>query len=404
MIKVNNIYKHFKLYSKPSDRLKEIMFRRTYHHHHEALKGISFTVEAGETLGILGKNGAGKSTLLKIITGVILADSGECHVDGKITGLLELGTGFDENLTGIQNIQGNGLLIGMSQKEIEQQRGAIIDFSELGDYIQEPLRTYSSGMRMRLAFAIAIHAKPDCFIIDEALSVGDAYFQQKCIRKIREFRDQGGSMIFVSHDLNAVKMICDKVMVLDQGEVVSQGSPEEAVNYYNRIIAKLNEQENALGKAKKAQNFGNNKATIKSVELIGERSLSSVVSSGEQAKIKIQVQSNEQIDDLTIGIMIRDRFAQDIFGTNSYLLEETQHLQPGELYQYIFKLSMDIAPGKYTLTVALHSQDHHIDDCYHWVDNMLSFEVAGYVNEQFAGVCNLHPEFFNEPVTVSVID
>ncbi len=396
MIKVNNIYKHFKLYAKPSDRLKEIFFRRSYHHYHEAIKGVSFAVAAGETLGILGKNGAGKSTLLKIITGIVLADSGECHVDGKITGLLELGTGFDENLTGIQNIQGNGLLIGMSQKEIEEQKQAIIDFSELGDYILEPLRTYSSGMRMRLAFAIAIHAKPDCFIIDEALSVGDAYFQQKCMRKIREFRAQGGSMIFVSHDLNAVKMICDKVIVLDQGELVSQGTPEEAVNYYNRIIARLDEQESSIQNARQAQNFGNKKATIESVELRGESSLSSVVSSGELTNVIVQIQAHEQIDDLSIGFMIRDRFAQDIFGTNSFLLQQTYHLIPGKPYQYIFQFPMDIAPGKYTLTVALHSQENHIDDCYHWIDNMLSFEVAGYKDKQFSGVCNLHPQLLNE--------
>ena len=263
MIKVNKIYKQFKLYNKPSDRLKEMILRRSYHHYYEALKDISFSVAAGETLGILGKNGAGKSTLLKIITGIVLPDSGSFHVDGKITGLLELGTGFDQNLTGLQNIQSNGLLIGMSKEQIEQQHQAIIAFSELGDYIHEPIRTYSSGMVMRLAFSIAIHAQPDCFIIDEALSVGDAHFQQKCMRQIREFREQGGSMIFVSHDLNAIKMICDKVIVLDQGHIVCEGTVEAGVNYYNRIMAKLDEQENALAKQKKAQNFGNNKAIIK---------------------------------------------------------------------------------------------------------------------------------------------
>lgn len=399
MIKVNKIYKQFKLYNKPSDRLKEMILRRSYHHYYEALKDISFSVAAGETLGILGKNGAGKSTLLKIITGIVLPDSGSFHVDGKITGLLELGTGFDQNLTGLQNIQSNGLLIGMSKAQIEQQHQAIIEFSELGDYIHEPIRTYSSGMVMRLAFSIAIHAQPDCFIIDEALSVGDAHFQQKCMRQIREFREQGGAMIFVSHDLNAIKMICDKVIVLDQGGIACEGTVETGVNYYNRIMAKLDEQENALAKQKKAQNFGNNKAMIKAVELTGKDSHSSVVSSGEQAQIKIQVQSNEKIEDLTIGIVIRDRFAQDIFGTNSFLLKETHRMQAGKYYQFIFMLTMDIAPGKYTLTVALHSQENHIKDCYHWIDNVISFEVAGYRNEQFSGLCNLHPELSYALVT-----
>jgi len=288
MIKVSNISKQFKLYNKPSDRLKEILFQRfstiKFHHIYEALKDVSFEVKEGETLGILGKNGAGKSTLLKIITGVLLPNSGSVWVDGKITGLLELGTGFDNELTGMQNIIGNGLLIGMTKAEILQQRQAIIDFSELADFIEEPIRTYSSGMVMRLAFSIAMHAHPQCFVIDEALSVGDAHFQQKCMRHIKQFRQQGGSIIFVSHDLNAVKMVCDKALVLDQGKIIAQGNPEEAVNHYNRLMSEFDEQEKLLPRPKVAQqNYGNLKAKIIHAKLLGEQSDSSIISCGEKA-------------------------------------------------------------------------------------------------------------------------
>jgi len=393
MIKVNQLSKRFKRYKRPVDRLKEVFFRRCYHQNYQALKDISFTVPSGQTLGILGKNGAGKSTLLKIISGVLLADEGDIQVSGRITGLLELGTGFDKELSGLQNIENNGLLIGMRKEEIAQQQQNIIDFSELGDFIHEPLRTYSSGMVMRLAFSIAMYAKPDCFLIDEALSVGDAHFQQKCINHIRAFKKNGGSIIFVSHDLNAIKMICDLAIVLDQGEIVAQGSAEHAVNHYNRIMARLDEEENksfrAVSETSAQQNFGNRKATITGARLVGEQSGSAIVSSGEMATLTIDVLAADNIDNMTIGLLIRDRFGQDVFGTNSHYLGASINVKQSQQYQANFEVKMDIAPGKYSVTLALHSQESHIDDCYHWVDNEVTFEVAGVVGYQFSGVCRL---------------
>ena len=387
MITVSNLGKTFKLYSRPVDRLKEVIFRRCYHYDYSALNNVSFNVKAGETLGILGKNGAGKSTLLKIISGVLMPDSGEVLINGKITGLLELGTGFDKELTGMQNIKGNGLLIGMTNEEIIQQQQQIIDFSELGSFINEPLRTYSSGMVMRLAFSIAMHARPDCFLIDEALSVGDAHFQQKCIRHITQFKQQGGAIIFVSHDLNAVKMICDHVIVLDKGTVVAEGSPEQAVNHYNMIMAQLDEQTNARQQI--TQNYGSLKAEILKATLSGEDSKSDIVSSGEIVNICIDIHSLEKIMDMTIGIVIRDRFGQDIYGINSNLLKQFCEFEKGKEYQATFCIPMQISPGKYTITIALHSEANHMENCYHWVDNMIRFEVAGFKKNQFSGVCNL---------------
>ncbi len=398
MIQVSNLYKKFKIYNTASDRLKEIFFqgfsKKTYHHSHEVLKDISLTVKEGETIGILGKNGAGKSTLLKILTGILMPSSGTFHIDGKITGLLELGTGFDSELSGLKNIVTNGLLIGMSNEEIEQQRDAIITFSELGDYINEPVRTYSSGMIVRLAFSIGIHANPECFVIDEALSVGDAHFQQKCIRRIKEFRQAGGAIIFVSHDLNAVKIICDRAIVLDQGMIVAEGTPERAVNHYNQIIADLDEHDSLSPEQNSLeQNFGNQKANISSAKLIGLESKSSIVSSGEKVMLTINISAFQDIDDLTVGFMIRDRFGQDIFGTNSHHLGSKHEIKKSQHYQSVFTFVMDITPGKYTITIALHSQENHIDECYHWIDNVINFEVAGIIGYNFSGICRFDSQY-----------
>lgn len=237
MIAVDQISKRFKLYRAPSDRLKEILFRRSFHKDFHAVSDVSFTVNAGETLGIIGENGAGKSTLLKLLTGVLIPDTGQIHINGKITGLLELGTGFNPEFSGIDNIIHNATYLGLSRREINGRLDRIVEFTELGDFIHEPIKTYSSGMVMRLAFSTAIHADPTAFVVDEALSVGDAYFQQKCMEKIREFKANGGSIVFVSHDMNAVKVLCDKALLLDHGRVAEEGQPENVINAYNFLIA-----------------------------------------------------------------------------------------------------------------------------------------------------------------------
>ena len=273
MLIVDRLKKVYKLYDRPSDRLKSFLLRKQYYRQYTAIDSVSFQLKAGESLGILGQNGAGKSTLLKMLAGVLLPDQGNISIDGNITGLLELGTGFDNNLTGYENVLINGLLIGMSQQEVEAKRQTIIDFSELHDFISEPMRTYSSGMAMRLAFAIAIHADPQCFLVDEALSVGDGYFQQKCINKIKQYRESGGALVFVSHDLNAVKMVCDRVIVLDQGQVVADCDPEQGVNIYNRLLARESQQDqssivNGVG-SQSSQNYGSNLAEFISIDVAG---------------------------------------------------------------------------------------------------------------------------------------
>lgn len=390
MIRVRNVGKRFRLYRRPADRLREIIFRKPLHHEHHALTDVSFEVLPGRTLGIIGHNGAGKSTLLKMLNGVLLPDTGSIERGGRITGLLELGTGFNVELTGDRNIDNNGLLIGMTPDEIAERRQAIVEFSELGDFIHEPLKTYSSGMIMRLAFSIAIHAQPDTFLVDEALAVGDAHFQQKCYRRIREFREAGGSILLVSHDLNAIKMLCDEVLLLDHGKALEIGDPERVVNVYNYLVALQGESNAGMTTATGGHSeYGTGQATLLRVEFTGQDSQASTVSSGETVRCRVHYRINEELPDLTVGILIRDRFGQDIYGVNSSLLGIAVPVLPGEWYAD-FEMPLELAPGKYTLTAALHADINHLDACYHWRDAAVNFEVAGVRGHLFAGVCRLN--------------
>ncbi|MFA5632400.1 MAG: ABC transporter ATP-binding protein [Porticoccaceae bacterium] len=387
MIEVTGLEKSFKLYPHPSHRIKELLLRRPFHTSHQALKGISFSVAQGETLGIIGRNGAGKSTLLKILNGVLLPDKGQVACGGRVTGLLELGTGFDPALSGLQNIRTNGLLLGMSEAEIDERTEDIIAFADLGHFIHEPLRTYSSGMSMRLAFSIAIHADPQAFLIDEALSVGDGLFQQKCMQRIREFRASGGSIIFVSHDLNAVKVICDRVAVLNEGKLVFLGSPEDGVNYYMQMLTTDDAPETSVLEG----GYGNFHAMIRNAALKGADSGSNLVTSGEEVTLDVDIEARESLPPMSLGLMIRDRFGQDIFGTNSHAHDKPIALAAGESCTLRFTFPMRLKPGKYTITLALHDGIEHTDHCYHWWDNATQFEVAGKRGPLFVGVCNLCP-------------
>ena len=393
MIKIDAITKKFRLYRSPSDRIKEIILRRVYHREVIALNNISFDVSEGESIGIIGVNGAGKSTLLKILIGILIPDSGQICMDGKITGLLELGTGFNYEKTGLENIYMNGSLIGLGKEQIDHKKQEIIDFTELGDFIYNPVKTYSSGMIIRLAFSIAFHADPKCFVVDEALSVGDAYFQQKCMRHIRDFRWNGGSIIFVSHDLNAVKMLCDKALLLNRGAIIEMGSPEEVINHYNCLIAKMSHEENQMIITSTAKrSYGTFEARIIMVTVRGENSHSNVINSGELATIEIIVKSIMDLNDTTVGFLIRDRYGQDIFGTNTYHYGYKNKLEKGKTYSFSFVVRMDIGPGVYTVTTAIHTKDAHIENCFHWLDSSVEFKIAGNYNNYYIGLCKLYPE------------
>lgn len=385
MIHLERVCKRFRLYPRPADRLWEAITGRCRHQWHTAVDRISLEVKPGETVALLGRNGAGKSTLLKLVTGVLLPDSGHVKVDGRVTGLLELGTGFDPRLSGRQNIHVNGLMLGMTTEELAAREEAIIDFAELGRYIDEPLRTYSSGMAMRLGFSVAIHAQPQCFVVDEALAVGDARFQQKCVARIREFKEQGGSILFVSHDMNAIKMLADRAMVVEEGRAIFTGSPEECVAAYLRSLAGV---DNNI-EPEEQRGYGSGEVVIEAVRLAGSASGQNILGCGESARIEARVFARETVADVVLGFMLRDRFGQDLFGTNSWLHGTTFSLEAGNRYRITAELKMLLHPGRYTITAALHRGQYHSGSCFHWWDNAAEFEVAGVDGPCFAGVCRL---------------
>ncbi len=392
VLEVKNIAKIYKMYDNNFDRLKEVFTNKLYHKEFIANRDISFDLYEGETLGIIGVNGAGKSTMLKIIAGVIEPTSGEIVRHGRVTALLELGTGFNPQMTGKENILLNGTLIGMSAKECKEKEQEIIEFSELGDYIDEPLTTYSSGMSMRLAFSIAIFSKPQILIVDEALSVGDAHFAAKCTKALKERKKENMSIIYVSHDLNSLKLLCDRAILLNASEIGKEGKPEDIINSYNFLISKLNDtEENMSIKNLEKSSFGTFDVEIKNVTIQGDLSKSNVVSSGEHTTISVNIFSKIDVKDMTVGMIIRDKFGQDIFGTNTFHYKLTINFEAEKSYNCEFKMPINIGFGKYSVTAAIHSKDTHLENCAHWLDHAVDFEVVGVIGEIYAGLCRLEP-------------
>jgi lipopolysaccharide transport system ATP-binding protein len=250
-------------------------------------------------------------------------------------------------------------------------------------------------MVMRLAFSVAIHADPKAFVVDEALSVGDAYFQQKCMRKIKEFKTNGGSILFVSHDMNAIKVLCDQAILLDKGHVVEQDHPEKIINSYNFLIAKrLNGEEIKYLKNNITSGYGNHKVIIENIKLLDENNTTSkMFISGRPLKIMIRLSAKETIENITIGIAIRDKFGQDIYGTNSFLLKKKIRIQEGQSQTigYVFD-ELNIGPGKYTLSVAIHTDDTHVNECFHWIDKCAAFDIVNSGDSIFLGLVRLKPE------------
>jgi len=379
---VTNLGKAYKQYSNRWSRLLEWVTPGNAKRHHLkwVLQGINFSVQPGEAVGIIGINGAGKSTLLKLITGTTQPTTGSVHMTGRVAAMLELGMGFHPDFTGRQNAFMAGQLLGIGGEDIARLMPEIEAFAEIGDYIDQPVRVYSSGMQMRLAFSVATAIRPDILIVDEALSVGDAYFQHKSFDRIREFRKSGTTLLIVSHDKSSIQTICDRAILLNAGRVAMEGEPEAVMDYYNAMLADQQNQsvKQVVQDNGKVQTIsGTGEAVLEHSALLDEQNKPlEVVAIGQPVILQIQCRAKEPIPSLTVGFMIKDRTGQAVFGTNTHHLKHSiEHLHVGECITLRFHFDANFGEGSYSMAIALHSGQTHVMKNYEWRDLALIFNV-----------------------------
>lgn len=373
-IQVKNVSKVYKLYNRPADRLIDTfgLPGKKRFQEHVALKDISFKVRKGETLGIIGTNGSGKSTILKIITGVLNPTGGEVVIDGRISALLELGAGFNMEYTGIQNVYLNGMMMGFSDAEIDAKLQNILEFADIGEFVNQPVRTYSSGMFVRLAFAVAINIDPEILIVDEALSVGDVFFQAKCYKKFEEFKEQGKTIIFVSHDLSSIVKYCDRVVLLNRGSMLDEGTPKDMVGLYKRVMlgaarAEIKKKafgsgealEEALWKShyilnKDVDEYGSGKAEIIDFAILDDQGkFTSCIEKGSGFTIKSKVLFHSEISEPIFTYSFKDVKGTTITGTNTMFENVgTGTAAPGDIFVASFEQEMFLQGGEYLLSIS----------------------------------------------------
>ncbi len=382
-IRVDRLTKIYKLYNRQRDRFFESLglSRKPLSRDHYALREVSFHVKKGETVGIIGTNGSGKSTILKIITGVLSATSGSVEVDGRISALLELGAGFNMEYTGIENIYLNGTMIGFSHEEIDARLSDILEFADIGDFVYQPVKTYSSGMFVRLAFAVAINIDPEILIVDEALSVGDVFFQSKCYRKFEEFKSMGKTIVFVSHDLSSISKYCDRVILLNQGVKLTEGEPKAMVDLYKKLLVDQLDLETLKVKTyqtagddqtkelsrftpafpvnPQANEYGDRIAEITGFNIFDEDGQSSnTIEKGSTCTITMRVKFYQRVNDPIYAFTITNLKGTEITGTNS--LFEKASVKPrdaGEYQEISFTQRMDMQGGEYMLSLGCTGYD-----------------------------------------------
>ncbi|TFW35097.1 ABC transporter ATP-binding protein [Massilia horti] len=398
-IVVSGLGKAYKQYPSRWSRLAEWLLPAASARHRLkwVLRDISFRLGAGEAVGIIGINGAGKSTLLKLITGTSQPTSGSVAISGSVAALLELGMGFHPDFTGRQNAYMAGQLLGMAVEEISALMPQIEEFAEIGEYIDQPVRVYSSGMQMRLAFSVATVRRPDVLIVDEALSVGDAYFQHKSFERIREFRKQGTTLLIVSHDRAAIQSICDRAILLDGGRLALEGSPEQVMDFYNAMLAERDNakvEQSAAADGRVQTRSGTGEATVTRITLEnadGEQV--ETVNVGTDVSLRIGVRVNRPVRRLVLGYMIKDRLGQPIYGTNTHHMgQPLTDLQAGDELEYRFRFPLNLGAGSYSVTTALTSSETHLSDNYEWRDLAFLFMVANLNRNEFVGCNWLEPK------------
>ena len=398
-IRVENLGKAYKQYPTRWSRLLEWLLpvAKARHQLHWVLQDISFNVVPGEALGIIGINGAGKSTLLKLITGTTQPSTGSVTMEGRVAALLELGMGFHPDFTGRQNAFMAGQLLGLTSEDICRLMPEIEGFADIGDYIDQPVRVYSSGMQMRLAFSVATVVRPDILIVDEALSVGDAHFQHKSFERIRQYREQGTTLLLVSHDKQAIQSICDRAILLNQGHIALQGEPETVMDYYNAMIVDMKNdtiEQETVESGKTQTTSGTREASVTDIGLFnstGQRI--EVIGVGEHAELRIHIKAHKDIPRLVLGYMIKDRFGQPTFGTTSehHNVQLSSVVKESEL-DFSIRFPMNIGVGTYSIATALAKGVSHLEGNIEWRDLALLFNVTNSTKKEFVGTAWIEPD------------
>jgi len=384
VIEINHLTKKYDMYKKPSDRLKEALSptRKTYHEVFYALNDVNVEVKKGEMIGFIGENGSGKSTILKIITGVLTPSEGEVKIEGNIAALLELGSGFNPEYSGYENIFLNGMVLGFSREEMADKVDDIINFADIGDHLYQPVKTYSSGMFVRLAFAVAINVDPDILIVDEALAVGDLEFQLKCMEKFTELRNAGKTILFVSHDVNAVRRFCDRVYWLKNGVVESEGETMEITETYENFLKKKSlksiDRENSSSEDFSAYDI----VEVKSAELLdGDLQPLEIIEQDSKVVVKVTYNvKDESIKKPVLGVAIRTVDNNYVCGLNTLLDEESIPWKKGENVFYLEYEKMALLGGEYYFDVALFEENATVPLVYK-TRYLTMFITGKYVGE-----------------------
>jgi homopolymeric O-antigen transport system ATP-binding protein len=397
LLRVQNVSKLYRLYRRPVDRLLETLPFTTNYSPTEfwALRDVNLNVERGEILGVVGPNGSGKSTLLQIVSGILEPTRGRVITQGRIAALLELGAGFNPEFSGRENVFLNGEIMGISRRDMERVFPEIERFAEIGAFIERPVKEYSSGMYVRLAFATAIHVDPEILIVDEALAVGDAIFANRCIKKFEELKKRGITVLFVSHDLGLVKRLSDRAALMLDGRVAAYGTPSDVVNRYVGVVLERQERERGLQGSAHAtgdqhtgatHRHGDGASRVTSVELI-DAALGTVTRNlqpGDPVTIRVTARAEKALEDPVVGVLIRNRLGIDVFGTNTRIEGvEVGHVAAGETFEVEFTFDCLLTRQDYTLTVATQYREGYSQD---WLDDVISFsvvdarDVAGFAN------------------------
>jgi lipopolysaccharide transport system ATP-binding protein len=403
-LRVEKVSKQYRIYERPGDRLKESLTRGLMRRHREfwALRDVDFEIESGTTVGIVGPNGCGKSTLLQIISGTLAPTHGDIWHEGRIAALLELGAGFDPEFTGVENVYMNASLLGFTRRETDGLFPAIERFAEIGPFLYQPVKTYSSGMYVRLAFAIAASVEPDILIIDEALAVGDAVFQHRCLRRINELHERGATVLFVSHDAAAVRALCSRAILLRAGSVIADGKPVDVLNLYQKIIMEREQAYEAEAGALKSEptqsdlslapiscayRHGDGSAEIIGAELTdAAHARVEIVESGEPLTLRVLARFHHDVDDPVIGFLIRNSHGIHAYGTNTKEQQiEFGVVRRGKVIEVSFSFDCWLGVDQYTISLAVHSRD---GQAYDWLDAALFVRVTNMILTE--GIANLN--------------